>query len=131
KRRILGLVLALVFAISLCPSALAADAVRETDFFQDQPHTELNFEDIQYEEVDADAVLAEMDAIRALAQDADRTDEAIRRFEAVAMDYSDAATMYALAQIKFMADGTSETWAQAYTDSYAIYLKVDDAFYTL
>ena len=37
KRRILGLVLALVFAISLCPSALAADAVRETDFFQDQP----------------------------------------------------------------------------------------------
>src|SRR5699024_10381866 len=35
------------------------------------------------------------------------------------------------AQIKFMADGTSETWAQAYTDSYAIYLKVDDAFYTL
>ena len=101
KRRILGLVLALVFAISLCPSALAADAVRETDFFQDQPHTELNFEDIQYEEVDADAVLAEMDAIRALAQDADRTDEAIRRFEAVSMDYSDAATMYALAQSSF------------------------------
>ena len=63
--------------------------------------------------------------------DADRTDEAIRRFEAVSMDYSDAATMYALAQIEFLADGTGETWAQAYTDSYAIYLKVDDAFYTL
>ena len=39
--------------------------------------------------------------------------------------------MYALAQIGFLADGTSETWAQAYTDSYAIYLKVDDAFCTL
>ena len=63
--------------------------------------------------------------------DADRTDEAIRRFEAVSMDYSDAATMYALAQIEFLADGTGETWAQAYTDSYAIYLKVDDVFYTL
>ena len=74
KKRLLALALALVMAVGLCPAALAADEVRETDFFQDQPHTDLNFEDIQYREVDADAVLAEMDVIRALAREESGTD---------------------------------------------------------
>ncbi len=128
KKRLLALALALVMAVGLCPAALAADEVRETDFFQDQPHTDLNFEDIQYREVDADAVLAEMDVIRALAREESGTDEAIRRFEWVAEQYTDAATMYVFAQIQTNADGTSETWAQAYTDSYSVFLELTDAF---
>ena len=49
RKKLLSLLLTLSLLLSLCPAALAADDVRETDFFTDQEHTDVNFADMEYE----------------------------------------------------------------------------------
>lgn len=51
KKKALSLALVIALVLSLCPWAMAAE-VRETDFFEPQPHTELTFDEIEYRHID-------------------------------------------------------------------------------
>ena len=51
RKKLLSLLLTLAMVLSLCPAALAAEDagdVRETDFFTDQEHTDLTFDEMEY-----------------------------------------------------------------------------------
>ena len=68
RKRWLALLLTLVMLLSLSVPALAAEA-RETDFFEDREHSDMNFEDMEYVPVDTEAILAAMEETRTLAAD--------------------------------------------------------------
>ena len=71
RKRILTLLLVLSLLLSLCPTALAAEGgVRETDFFTDQPHADVDYADMEYRHIDVQPLLEEMEAVQALLPDA-------------------------------------------------------------
>ncbi len=107
KRKWLALLLTLVMLLSLSAPALAAEA-RETDFFEDQWHADVNFEDMEYVPVDADADLAAMDATRALVEDTANIDAVREGFLAACELYTSARTMYTLANIRYSQDYAAE-----------------------
>ena len=78
-KRTISVLLALAMVVGAMPTAaLAADGTaRDTEFFTDYPHTELNFSDMEFERLDVDAALARLDGIRALLKDPANT-EAVR-----------------------------------------------------
>ena len=62
KKRIVSLLLAILLALSAAPAALAAGGgVRETDFFTDQPHSELLFQEMTYQHMELEPFLEEAD----------------------------------------------------------------------
>lgn len=92
KKRIISLLLAVLLALSAAPAALASEAgVRETDFFTDQPHTELDYSDIVYEHIDPQPILDEMDELRSLFADTGNAKAVEERFCAI-MDRVDEQT---------------------------------------
>ena len=98
KKRWLALLLTLVMLLSLSVPALAAEA-RETDFFTDREHGDVDFADMEYVAVDTEAVQAAMDATRALAEDEANKDAVTEGFLAACDLYTNAYTMYCLANI--------------------------------
>ena len=100
RKKLLSLLLTLSLLLSLCPAALAADDVRETDFFTDQEHADVNFADMEYEHIDGDAIQAEMDAIAELAADEANAAEVEERFNGITDEYMNVLTMYTLISIR-------------------------------
>lgn len=107
KKRLLSILLSMALCLGMLPAAaLAAEKVRETDFFTDQPHTELNFEDLKYVPADEEAIQALMDETRTLMADAGN-------MEAVGQNYDDLldrlfqmVSMYRLLNIQSYQDVT-------------------------
>lgn len=85
RKRILALLLSFVLLLSLSPAARAAEGegTRKTDFFTDQPHTELDYSDIAYEHIDPQPILDEMDELRGLFADAGNAKTVEERFCAI------------------------------------------------
>lgn len=107
KKRALALLLALLLALELFPAALAAEEdVRQTDFFTDQVHGDVDFADMTYEHIDCAPLLAEMDAVQALLDDPDNREEAETRFQAVTDSYLLLAQEQVLLQIRTAQDVT-------------------------
>lgn len=127
KKRVLSLVLVLALALSLCPWALAAES-RETDFFEDQPHTELNFDEIEYKHIEAEPILAAMEEIRGLMVDAANEETVAEKFDAVADQYMELYTMYIIANILVNQDATNETYTDEFAYTYSILLSANDKF---
>lgn len=127
KQRALSLILVLALALGLCPSAMAED-LRETDFFEDQPHTELTFSEIEYRRIDAAPILEEIEAVRALAADEDQADALAQRFQALAEQMMELLTMYTLSDILVYQDAANETYAEENAYTHGVYLEVADAF---
>ena len=69
KKRLLAMLLAVCMVIACAPAVSAAETVRETDFFTDQPHGDVNYKDMKYEEMDSETFEADAEAIRALLGD--------------------------------------------------------------
>jgi M3 family oligoendopeptidase len=83
-KKLLSTLLALTMLIVCAVPALAADDssgdVRDTEFFTDQPHTDLNYSDIQYEYIDPAPFLDEVAALKELAKDPANAAEFETRF---------------------------------------------------
>ena len=107
KKRLLALLLTAVMLLSLSATALAAE-VRETDFFDDQWHSDADFSEMEYVPVDTEADLAAMEEVRALVED-EANIEAVKEGFLKACDLStNARTMYTLANIRYSQDYASE-----------------------
>ncbi len=130
RKKWLALLLTLVMLFSLSVPALAAE-VRETDFFTDQWHSEENFEDMEYVAVDTEAVLAEMEATRALVEDEGNIDAVREGFLAACELSTNARTMYTLANIRYSQDYANEENFNHLNEAQQAAMIVGDALYGL
>lgn len=127
KKKALSLALVFALILSLCPWAMAAD-VRETDFFEDQPHTELNFSEIEYKHIEIEPILAAMEEIRGLMASADNADAVAEKFNAVADQVMEMVTMSSIASILTYQDATNASYVEEQTYMDAALNDVVDAF---
>ncbi len=127
KRKLISLALALSLVLSLCPWAMAADT-RETDFFEDQPHTELSFDEIEYKHMEAEPILAVIEEIRGLMADANNADAVAEKFDSLTDQLMELMTMYSLSNVLFYLDVTNETYEAENQYTYSVYLTVYDEF---
>ena len=128
KKKLLSLLLTFALLFSLCPAALAAeDEPRETDFFTDQEHTDLNFADMQFERVDGEQFLADIAAVQALLEDEANAEAVEESFYDLMERSLDLATMYRLASIKTSQDVMDEEAIEDLSYTNEVYDKVWDA----
>ena len=130
KKRLLALLLTAVMLLSLSATALAAE-VRETDFFDDQWHSDADFSEMEYVPVDTEADLAAMEEVRALVED-EANIEAVKEGFLKACDLStNARTMYTLANIRYSQDYASEENYANLDEAQQAAMVVGDALYGL
>lgn len=105
-KKLLSLLVSFALLLALCPAALAAEDgdVRETNFFTEQTHADVNFEDMEFQRVDTDQFLADIAALEELAGDAANTDAVKEAFYPLMDRYLDLVTMYRLANIRSSQD---------------------------
>lgn len=128
RRKWLSLLLAFALLLSLCPAALAAEGeIRETDFFTEQEHGDVDFQDMAYEHMEAEPILEEMEAVRALLDNKANAKEVEERFAALTEQFSKAATMYTLADIHTSMDVTDEYYKSEKLHTHEVYLDLADA----
>ncbi len=132
KKRLLSIALALSLVLSLCPWAMAADEVRETDFFTDynaELHTDLKFSDIELTVPDVDAALATAKEAIALMDDGANAAAVQEKVLAVTDAYMMTLTMMNIAQVKGYQDyyNSDDIWDIYYENSSANYELYDIA----
>ena len=130
KKRWLALFLAVVMLFSLSVTAMAAE-VRETDFFDDQWHADVDYADMEYVPVDTEAVLAAMDETRALAEDEANIDAVREGFLKACELSTNASTMCTLAYLEWQKDATNDEKIAVYTAAEEARLSVVDGLYAL
>lgn len=126
RKKLLSLLLTLSLLLSLCPAALAADDVRETDFFTDQEHTDVNFADMEYEHIDGEPILEEMKAVAELAADATKAGEVEERFNALADEFMNVLCMYTLISIRHDQNVYDEEAMEEVSYTNSLYYNVAD-----
>lgn len=129
KKRALTLLLVFAMLLSACPIALAADETetRETSFFTQQPHEDVDYADMEYQHIDAEPLLKEMEAIQALLPDASNAAAVEERFNAVMDQMMELLTMYTLINIRHSQNVMDETAAKEMEYTAETYSKVADA----
>lgn len=128
RKKLLTLLLVLSLVLSLCPAALAAEGgVRETDFFTDQPHTDVNYADMEYKHIDSKPILEEMDTIRELLADSANAKAVEENFNKFADQFLEVVTMYQLLNIKTYQDVTDDEAAAELEYTSSLYMTVADA----
>ena len=70
KRKIIAIILALALSLTLPGRALAAENVRQTDFFPEVPHSQTDFADMEYKHIELEPILALIEEARGLLDDA-------------------------------------------------------------
>ena len=130
KKRLLALLLTAVMLLSLSATALAAE-VRETDFFTDQWHSDMDFADMEYVPVDAEADLAAMEEVRAMVEDESNVDAVREGFLAACELSTNARTMYTLASIRYSQDYANEENFTNMNEAQQAAMIVGDALYGL
>lgn len=102
KKKLLPLLLTFSLLLSMCPTALAAegDGVRETSFFTDQTHADVDYADMKYEHIDSAPFLAEVEEVRALLTDSANAKEVEERFLDLTEQFMEIATMYQLVYLQ-------------------------------
>ena len=126
RKKLLTLLLVLSLLLAMCPVGLAAEA-RETDFFTDQPHADVNYADMTYEHLEAAPFLEEMEAIRALLSSGSNAKTVEERFDALTDRVLYLVTMYRLIDIRTYQNATDDTAAAELEHTYDVYLDVSDA----
>lgn len=128
RKKLLTLLLVLSLVLSLCPAALAAEGgVRETDFFTDQPHADVNYADMEYKHIDSKPILEEMDTIRELLADSANAKAVEENFNKFADQFLEVVTMYQLLNIKTYQDVTDDEAAAELEYTSSLYMTVADA----
>ena len=127
KKKTISALLVLLLLLAQIPvTALALEPARHTEFFTDQSHTELSFDQMVIRPVDMDAMTQTMDIIRSLMGDASNSpaiDEPLAHLKQMYLTLYDNAT---LAYIRSAQDGGDEEAAQLYQECYAELLSADD-----
>ena len=133
KKRLCSIIAAFALLLTLLPTAaLAAEGgARDTDFFPAREHADLNCSEMTFERVDADAVLREMDAVRALAADSANTDAVREGFASVRELAAHALDLYMLAYIRTAQDAADEAAAEDLQSAVEAYSIVMDGLYLL
>lgn len=127
-KKLIAITLALAMLVSLGAEAFAA---RDTEFFTPSEHTELRFDELRYEPVDADAAAEFMERTLELAADAENLAKVEELF-ALALDaHVTGVTMYMLAYIEMCADPASDEAVARYDEATEAQLRVTNAFYSL
>jgi len=129
KKRLVSVLLVLLLLFSAAPSVFAEG--RDTDFFTERPHADLDFADMIYADVDQAAVLARMDAVRALAADAAHLEEVRAGFLTACEDYAMADTMATLAYILSTKNAADTAAGETYTRAEQTRVALEDALYLL
>ena len=130
RKKLLSLLLTLAMLLSLCPAALAAEDggdIRETDFFTDQTHTELNFDEMEYQAVDGDQFVADIEALQELAADKANAEAVEEGFYSLMDRYLNMVTMYRLANIKTSQNVNDKEAETNFADIAKVLDKVADA----
>ena len=130
KKKLLSLVLVFAMTLTLAPWAMAAE-VRETDFFEDLPHSDLDFDQMQYRHLEVQPMLETMERIRALMGNEAEVRTVAAEFDALTAQIMELMTMYTLVNIQVSMDATSETYSSEYLYTYSAYMTVVDAFSAL
>ena len=130
KKRLLALLLTAVMLLSLSATALAAEA-RETDFFDDQWHSDADFSEMEYVPVDTEADLAAMEEVRALVEDEANADAVLAGFMAACDMYTNASTMYSLTNIYYSQDYAKEGNFENRLEAQQAAMVVQDGLYAL
>lgn len=112
KKRLLSLLLSLALCLGMLPAAALAaeDEPRDTNFFTQQVHTDLKYEDLEYVRPDGEAILAKMEEIRSLLDDKANMEKVSDLFDTIGKDFAMVQTMYSLCNIQAYQDVTSEAW---------------------
>jgi len=119
KNRWMAALLSVLMLFSISVTALAADT-RETDFFEDQEHSDVNYADMEYVPIDTETILAAMEETRALVEDEANADAVLEGFYAACEMNTNASTMSTLAYIKYQQDVMSQ-------DAYQFNAEADQA----
>lgn len=129
RKRILALLLSFVLLLSLSPAARAAEGedTRKTDFFTDQPHTELDYTDIPYEHIDPQPILDEMDELRGLFADASNAKAVEERFCAIMDQIDEQTTAYCLSSLRHDLNVLDEDAASELEYATGVAYKLEDA----
>lgn len=107
KKRLLAMFVAVCLVVSFVPTAFAAESdggVRETNFFTEQEHSDVNFEDMEYVHMELEDIQADIDAIAALIDDADNAAQVTEKFDELVDTMMELITMYTLVNIKTSQD---------------------------
>ena len=126
KKKTLSLALVFALVLSIYPCAMAAE-LRETDFFEDQPHTHLSFDEIEYRHIDTEPILLAMDEIRALMGSEANEEVVSAKFDELIDQLTEMETMDDLTTILTSCDATNETYAEEYIYINSARLAVADA----
>ena len=136
-KKLLSLLVALCMVLALAPAALAADAgadgltggpARETGYLEDQPHADLDFEDMKYTAVSEEEMTEAIEAVRALIGDAQNAEKVEELFKAVAEKFMTIRANIQLLKIYTGQDTTNEENAELFKSEYALYLEIFDPF---
>lgn len=128
RKKLLALLLCLILALNLSPAALATDQkVRETDFFTDQEHADVDFADMEYVHIDIQPMKDELTAIRGLLTDTANADKAVERFSAVVDQYLELSTMSTIATIHHSQNVMDDEAAEELEYCYAASTEISDA----
>lgn len=108
RRVSLALAALMLAACLLAPGA----AARTTDFFQDQPHTQLAFSEIEYVRPDTTRFYELLTQIQALCGDGDNAARVEALFDELTGQYVHFYTMYCLADIQVSRNGADRDAAE-------------------
>lgn len=129
KKKLLSLLLAFTLLLAMSPSALAAESgVRETHFFTDRTHTDLNYDEIEYVHIELQAILDQIKSVRALLSSKANAKKAADGFTAVTEQLLELGTMDTLTYIRHSRDVMDQDAADelAYVES--VYTEAADAY---
>ncbi len=127
KKRFLAVLLCVCMTAACLPAVSAAETVRETDFFEDQYHADVDYGDMEYEEMYFETFEAGADAIRALLGDGANAARVEELFTAFTDDFQKLSTMYYLMSIRCAHDVTDEYAAGELVRLDTVYTEAFDA----
>ena len=114
KHRLICIILTLALALTLSGGALAAEEVRQTDFFAGVLHSQTDFADMEYRRIEPEPILALIDQARELLDDASNAARVEELYDQISGDFLELSTMRILIYIRACQDIWDEEAAAEY-----------------
>ncbi len=128
KKRLISIALVLALVLALAPAAMADEGVRDTEFFQNQPHSDKNFSEMTYTPVSEADFLAAIDEGRALLDSAANESKVQEIFDRVADMFQTVNGNLTLLTIRSSLDVTDDECQALYLQEYSLAVDITDPF---
>ena len=92
KHRLICIILTLALALTLSGGALAAEEVRQTDFFAGVLHSQTGFADMEYRRIEPEPILSLIDQARELLDDASNAARVEELYDQISGDFLELST---------------------------------------